>query len=98
MGNGIATSFVSYSLPNTRRNVETMGVLFGKRSRDGTKVKCKKLLLLNQTGDATRCELTDHGDLQLGEALASAADKEAAIGLIHSHPRHDFLSVCFFVG
>ena len=93
MGNGIAPSFVRYSSQNTAKNVETMGVLFGKPTKDGAKVKCKKLLLLKQTGDATRCALTTEGETQLGEALMEAVDGEAAIGLIHTHPRHDlFLS------
>ena len=67
-----------------------MGVLFGKKTKDGAKVKCKKLLLLKQTGDATRCALTTEGETQLGEALIEAVDGEAGIGLIHTHPRHDF--------
>ena len=43
MGNAIASSFVHYSAQNTTSNIETMGILFGKRTRDGRKVKCKKL-------------------------------------------------------
>ena len=70
-----------------------MGVLFGKKNRDGRKVKCKKLILFHQTGDSSNCALTSEGELQLGETIASSGDYEAAIGLIHTHPQHGlFLS------
>ena len=82
MGKSIASSFVHYSTRNTVNNIETMGILFGKASLDGKKMKCKKFLLLNQTGNATNCQLTNEGETQLGEAIASAGENETVIGLI----------------
>ena len=71
MGNGIAPSFVNYSRKKTDEGIETMGVLFGKVNEKRTKIKCKKLILFDQFGDASRCGLTEVGEMQIAEIMAT---------------------------
>ena len=88
-----ALSFINYSRKNTDEGIDTIGVLFAKVNEQRTKIKCKKLILIDQFGDASRCGLTLVGEMQIAEIMATGDGDEGMVGLIHSHPRYGtFLS------
>ena len=90
MSVGLADAFVSQARYNTEHNIETIGILAGKRSADGS-FKCKTCVIPDQRGDAGQCALTSEGNIQLVEVLEG--NEDIAIGWIHTHPKHGlFLS------
>ena len=76
VGSDIAPSFVFYARSRTDERIETMRILMGKMNKNGTKIKCKKLILFHQFGDSVRCGLTL---VQIAEAMATTDDNECVI-------------------
>jgi len=83
----LITNFLSLAKQNSDRNVETLGMLGGKLSKN--KFTVTHLLIPKQTGQSDRCDLQGH------EELGDTYDNEDIIlvGWIHTHPAYDvFLS------
>ena len=59
-----------------------------KMNQNGTKIKCKKLILFDQFGDSVRCRLSPVGEMQLAKAMTTADDNEGVMGLINSHAKY----------
>jgi len=83
----LISRFLELARPNSDRDIETLGMLGGKLSKN--KFTVTHLLIPKQTGKSDRCDLQGHEDL--GEAYDS--EDIILVGWIHTHPAYDvFLS------
>jgi STAM-binding protein len=83
----LITRFLELAKHNSDRDIETLGMLGGKLSKN--KFTVTHLLIPKQTGKSDRCDLQGHEDL--GDAYDS--EDIILVGWIHTHPAYDvFLS------
>jgi STAM-binding protein len=61
--------FAAAAHSNTLKGIETLGLLCGTKNENGNTQDVVAVVLPDQTGTSTSCELTDHGNLQLSQIL-----------------------------
>jgi STAM-binding protein len=86
---GMFNEFIRLAAPNTRRNIETCGLLTGKLSKGCFYITT--LLVPPQVGTSDTVQTTDEAE----EAIFEFQEKRGLItlGWIHTHPKHEcFLS------